>query len=232
MAAPYAPGLIQTEFSAEQLQFELEKIAAAMAELTAPVIILEEQNVAPERLAEGMIINADGTNFDPGEGKGLYQYLNGSWARLLGAHTYAEIYVDGNSTPTTINTQNVWEQVTVFNTNGESNGATPDHTNDHITINQAGVYLVNVTVAIESVSGGSAAEFQGEVFKNNGATGFSNLHFFRQMAGGGSDVGSAAVTGLDAFVANDTIELWVRNITNTSNLIIKHANLSVVRLGA
>lgn len=38
--------------------------------------------VAPTRAHEGMIVGADGTNWDPGSGKGVYAYYNSSWNRL------------------------------------------------------------------------------------------------------------------------------------------------------
>lgn len=40
------------------------------------------QHVAPTKLWEGMIRLADGTDWDPGSGMGLYQYLGGSWVKL------------------------------------------------------------------------------------------------------------------------------------------------------
>jgi hypothetical protein len=37
----------------------------------------------PSKQVEGMIRQADGTNWDPGSGAGLYQFRGGSW-RFLG----------------------------------------------------------------------------------------------------------------------------------------------------
>lgn len=37
---------------------------------------------APRRPREGMLAIADGTDWDPGAGKGLYEYRNGAWAKL------------------------------------------------------------------------------------------------------------------------------------------------------
>lgn len=38
--------------------------------------------VAPEKPYEGMLVGADGTNWDPGSGRGAYEYINGGWAKL------------------------------------------------------------------------------------------------------------------------------------------------------
>lgn len=36
----------------------------------------------PERPQEGMIVKADGTNWDPGAGAGIYVYQSGTWVKL------------------------------------------------------------------------------------------------------------------------------------------------------
>ena len=43
---------------------------------------LPELNVEPVRPREGMIVLADGTNWDPGSGAGFYGYRGGSWVLL------------------------------------------------------------------------------------------------------------------------------------------------------
>lgn len=40
------------------------------------------QNSAPEKPREGMIRFADGTNWNPGSGRGLYQYVSTAWVKL------------------------------------------------------------------------------------------------------------------------------------------------------
>lgn len=38
--------------------------------------------VAPAKPREGDFAFADGTNWNPGAGRGLYQYVSGAWAKL------------------------------------------------------------------------------------------------------------------------------------------------------
>lgn len=42
-------------------------------------LFLKIQNVAPEKTIEGMIVLADGVNWNPGSGQGMYRYQGGSW---------------------------------------------------------------------------------------------------------------------------------------------------------
>ena len=43
---------------------------------------VEFLNVAPAKPREGMVRGADGTNWNPGGGKGVYAYYSGTWNKL------------------------------------------------------------------------------------------------------------------------------------------------------
>jgi len=43
---------------------------------------LEETNVAPEKPRAGEVRYADGTNWNPGSGIGIYAYYSGTWNKL------------------------------------------------------------------------------------------------------------------------------------------------------
>jgi len=145
---------------------------------------------------------------------------------------FAEIYAADVTDTITITGTGIANkvQVTSFATDGESNQATPDHTNDHITIDKAGQYLVTVSVSFSSV-GGTAYSVGFGLFKNNGATRYSNVTAERNLAGGGADIGSASLSGIIDADAADTLELWVWNNTNTNNVVIENVTLSIVQIG-
>jgi len=78
----YQPIFPPEEFDAEFLYRELLRISDNLAYLeTTRVRIVPSAN-EPARRREGDIANADGTNWDPGGGAGLYQYLSGAWVKL------------------------------------------------------------------------------------------------------------------------------------------------------
>lgn len=60
---------------------ELDKLGAIVNALVDGE--LEESHVAPGKPRNGMLRYADGTNWDPGSGKGIYHYDGTSW-NLLG----------------------------------------------------------------------------------------------------------------------------------------------------
>lgn len=64
------------------LRQEVLNIARAMSE--APNFIrLSMQYREPNKLADGMVVLADGTSWNPGSGAGFYGYRAGAW-RFLG----------------------------------------------------------------------------------------------------------------------------------------------------
>ena len=43
---------------------------------------IEFLHVEPAKLREGMIVGADGTDWNPGSGQGIYAYYGGTWNKL------------------------------------------------------------------------------------------------------------------------------------------------------
>lgn len=80
---PYTPRMLAAQ-SLQELQTIIEEefraIARELNETTA--IDLRPINAEPTRPRDGMIIYADGTNFDPGSGEGLYAREAGAWIKL------------------------------------------------------------------------------------------------------------------------------------------------------
>lgn len=142
---------------------------------------------------------------------------------------YGEIYAYENATATTISVQNTWYQLTVFSADGVSNMTTPDHTNDHITIANTGVYKVQVAMTITGTA--ASKTYQVQVKKNNGATSFTNLSSGIKTS---TSLVRRNVTigGLISLTAADTLELWIKcTDATTANVTCRFLNLSVVQVG-
>lgn len=87
MALPidvYTPSPFKGDLTLEALQVYLEAELVAIARHLAETTTLELRplHAAPARPREGMIIFADGTDWNPGGGKGAYQYSGGAWVKL------------------------------------------------------------------------------------------------------------------------------------------------------
>ena len=65
------------------LRTELLEIEATLDILQTPRINLVPQNSEPQRPRTGDIARADGTNWNPGSGEGVYEYdSGGTWNKL------------------------------------------------------------------------------------------------------------------------------------------------------
>ena len=82
MANLYYPGILPEEYNQAFLVEEFTRISSALAELEVPLVTLLVTHVVPSRPQEGMVINADGTDWNPGSGAGLYEYVGGAWNKL------------------------------------------------------------------------------------------------------------------------------------------------------
>lgn len=65
----------------EYLQRELDRIAEIFSGIEN--ILLAQLHVEPDKPREGLIVLADGIDWNPGSGAGFYGYRGGIW-RLLG----------------------------------------------------------------------------------------------------------------------------------------------------
>ena len=124
-------------------------------------------------------------------------------------------------------------QVTIFNTNDPGNGScTPDHTNDHITVGKAGVYLIVISASIESVASGGADIIGFHAAYNNKTAITPSVHTERTLTGGGGDIGSLSMSGITALPSGATVELWCWNADVTvNNILISDASMAVIQVG-
>ncbi len=76
----YQPSIVPGGAWRAWLAGELRSIASAINE--PEFIKLTELNAEPEKLENGMIVNADGTNWNPGSGAGIYARIAGAWVKL------------------------------------------------------------------------------------------------------------------------------------------------------
>lgn len=81
----YAPEPLSGELTLEQLS---EYISRELGRISGEFQLAEEGGAIPIRYREpakpreGMLAIADGTEWNPGSGKGLYEYRSGAWAKL------------------------------------------------------------------------------------------------------------------------------------------------------
>jgi hypothetical protein len=145
---------------------------------------------------------------------------------------FAQIYEEDGSSTLTLAAQDTFYQVTAFTANGESNNATPDHTNDHITIVKAGKYLATIDISFSQTSAVSI-EYDFHLQANNGVKDFGYVSAHRDTSGN-QVVGNCGCTGIVDLAVNDTVELWVERLSGgaTSRTItIPQCSITLTQIG-
>jgi hypothetical protein len=61
---------------------EFRKLAGLLRANRNDTVVLESQHNEPPKPLEGMLVLADGTDWDPGSGEGFYGYRGGAWVKL------------------------------------------------------------------------------------------------------------------------------------------------------
>ena len=77
----YLSGEVDQKTLLEYVIREHQRISIALEFALARNV--EFLNAAPAKPREGLVCGADGTNWNPGSGKGVYAYYTGAW-HLLG----------------------------------------------------------------------------------------------------------------------------------------------------
>lgn len=80
--ARYSPSIIPTNIE-ELRNFLFEEFSRISAAFDAvESVILPELHNAPSKPREGMVVLADGTDWNPGSGAGFYGYRGAAWVLL------------------------------------------------------------------------------------------------------------------------------------------------------
>ena len=78
---PYHPTPISDDphVATQQIYEEFVKVAEALRHLAVESIWIPLLHVEPDKKEEGLIAGADGTDWNPGSGAGIYQWRSGAW---------------------------------------------------------------------------------------------------------------------------------------------------------
>lgn len=66
----------------DELAREFEEISDVLLKPDVEAIFLAPLNAAPAKVKAGLLVYADGTNWNPGSGEGAYLYYNSTWNYL------------------------------------------------------------------------------------------------------------------------------------------------------
>lgn len=76
------PFLTQRVNDIEDVRHELLRLERTLRSLPVLAMYFERWDVVPAKPVDGMTVYADGTNWNPGGGEGIYTYYAAAWNRL------------------------------------------------------------------------------------------------------------------------------------------------------
>jgi len=145
----------------------------------------------------------------------------------LNTVSFGDMYILANATQTTISSTNVWVPTTGLTwTAGSNNGFLVSGGKLVTGTGRGGRYEIFCNATLAVVGTGN---YEVGVSKN-GATPVSGAYNGCSVL---STVPTAGITisASVSLVAGDTVELAVRNVLNTNNIIVKHASIFLTRIG-
>ena len=145
-------------------------------------------------------------------------------------HTYGEISVSNNDSNMAVSSV-AFAQITDFDTTGEAYNTNPCGDNDHIEIEEDGVYLV-LYIACVINDAAQSHIINVAAFLNNGTEEIINSNSNHKLTGGSTDMIHLSGNPMIALERGETVELWaVSDSADARNVIFEDVVLNVLRLG-
>lgn len=61
---------------------QFRKLSSQLKLMEVDHVLMTTLHVEPTKPREGMVVTADGSDWNPGSGAGIYQYRGGSWVKI------------------------------------------------------------------------------------------------------------------------------------------------------
>jgi hypothetical protein len=134
---------------------------------------------------------------------------------------YADMYIYGNTTATTISASATWTTVEAFQA-GTTNGVT--YTSNTLEVNADGIY--NLDWAMSATAGGTNKTYLFGFSVNGSVESCSVIE--RKFAT--QDVGAMAGTCILPLNDGDQIQFKTQNIADTTDITLKYGNVSIAKV--
>lgn len=82
MSGDYRPGQATPRDVPNMARYLFRELQRVSEQFLNQDIAVKTKNVEPTKPFEGLMVQADGTNWDPGSGAGLYIYRSNAWVFL------------------------------------------------------------------------------------------------------------------------------------------------------
>lgn len=202
----------------EYLRRELLRISGQLETLASGQI--DAVHAEPNKQRDGMIRYADGSDWNPGHGEGLYVYFNGLWYPMGVRQLYGSMYTHNASATLTLSVASTDRTITGLLA-GPSFGITLQDT-ERLVVSLSGVYAVKWSLSFAGAN--PIDEIEAGVVV--GSTLQENTTAHRTI-GTANDTGNMGGVGYVSASAGQTLALVARNESGANNIIIDHVNFTL-----
>ena len=178
-------------------------------------IFLCTSSFAAQKTFDDHVITGD--TYWTGDGSGVH------YGDMYTNTTIAVTISDGNPTEIKDATNDGY-------TAGELNGVTfPTGGDEHyLTVTKAGRYLINWSISMAQNTPSAAIETEAGIMIGGTAQNAGQAH---RTVSNSTDNGNAGGCAILDLAANSQVSLFITNETNTTNIDVEHANLSIIMVG-
>lgn len=206
---------------------DIKSTIKGLGNTSATDALLVENNDGADalRVDDALQVHFANYSFPVADGTaGSFMETDGAGNIVFILPAFGEAYQTGNSTATTINTVNVWEEVDNFIA-GENQGVTVASGTMTVDSGQGGVYSIAVALSGLAGAANNIYEFAFSVndtilTKSIGSRKFAST----------TDAGSVSLNCLSNLSAGDIVKLEVRNTTSASNFTVVNSNMTIQRI--
>lgn len=141
--------------------------------------------------------------------------------------TYGEMYQGYSTSAVSITTAGTYEKVGSFSAGNLSSNVTFDNTDQSLTVNEAGIYMIYASFSLQGTVGSTYA-FTFAV--NNPSTGALTDHAVQRKTASG-DIDAASVVAVHSLSAGDKIYFVTTDVGTTSTVTVSRCTVALHRLG-
>lgn len=139
---------------------------------------------------------------------------------------YGSLYVSHGSLTITVTSANTAYEITTGLLTGSALQGTTFGGDHYVAVGHPGTYLINWGLSVDTTT--PADEVEGGIMIDGAARDDCSSH---TTIVAGAKSGAMSATCIVVLTANQQVSLFVENKTNTNDIVVEHASLTIVRVG-
>lgn len=195
----------------------------------------ELEYIIPKKPFDGLTVLLHADVAPDGRGTGLFIYYDGIWNRVMvGGNTVFAAY-GGMSVSAQISFFDLgatWQKLNIFDQEtATTRGITFDLANDTFSVDNSGVYMVNISAVFEHNELNAGRTTYIRLFNETSSTGRSGILVATALNVGGTLINISNIVEIEADAVGDIFSIEIGNGDTYSSVIWNMLNLNINNIG-